>query len=127
MSVSDKYALQVDAVAEYVASQSDPDENRYVFAYHITLRNTGKVTLTLQTRHWIITDGTGNQQEVRGEGVVGEKPRLAPGESFEYTSGAMLDTPVGSMHGSYQMLAEDGHRFDAPIAAFTLAVPRSLN
>lgn len=127
MTVTDKYALLVETVAEYVASQSDPEAQRYVFAYHITLRNVGSITITLQSRHWIITDGTGNQQEVRGEGVVGEKPRLAPGESFQYTSGAMLDTPVGSMHGSYQMVAEDGHHFDALIAPFTLAVPRSLN
>lgn len=127
MNPSEKYRIQVDAVAEYIAPQSDPDENRYVFAYHITVSNTGSEPAKLLSRHWIITDGAGNRQEVRGEGVVGEQPRLAPGEQFRYTSGSVLETPVGTMHGSYQMVADDGHRFDAPIAPFTLAVPRVLN
>lgn len=122
-----KYRIQVQAVAEYIESQSDPDEKRYVFAYHIIITNTGAVPATLLGRHWIITDGTGSRQEVRGEGVIGEKPHLAPGEQFRYTSGSVLETPVGAMQGSYQMQAEDGYRFDAPIAPFTLAVPGVLN
>ena len=112
---------------QYVEARSAPESNRYLFAYTITITNTGKVSAQLLTRHWIITDGRGHVQEVRGDGVVGEQPNLAPGESFEYTSAAMLETPVGSMHGSYQMVAADGAQFDAPIEPFGLAVPNSLN
>lgn len=127
MSDSDKYRIQVQAVAEFLPGQSNPEDDRYVFAYHITITNTGSQTARLLSRHWIITDGSGDRQEVRGEGVVGEQPRLAPGEQFRYTSGSVLKTPVGTMHGSYQMVAEDGTRFDAPIPAFTLAMPRVLH
>lgn len=127
MTDTPRYHIDVDARAEYINAQSDPDESRYVFAYNITVTNNGDVTAKLLSRHWIITDGMGKRQEVKGEGVVGEQPRISPGESFRYTSGAVLETPVGSMHGSYQMLADDGTRFEAPIEPFTLAVPRALN
>lgn len=127
MSASDKYHVQVEASVDFISDQSDPEEDRYVFAYHITITNTGTVAAQLLSRHWIITDGAGSVQEVKGEGVIGEQPRLAPGEQYRYTSGSILETPVGSMHGSYQMVAEDGHHFEAPIPPFTLAVPRALN
>ncbi|MGL1832415.1 Co2+/Mg2+ efflux protein ApaG [Rhodocyclaceae bacterium SMB388] len=127
MSDSEKYRIQVEAAAEFIPTQSDPDDERHVFAYHITITNTGSLAAQLLSRHWIITDGGGECQEVRGEGVVGEQPRLAPGQQFRYTSGSVLKTPVGTMHGSYQMVAEDGTRFDAPIPAFTLAMPRVLH
>jgi ApaG protein len=122
-----KYAISVEAHAAYVADQSDPSRNHYVFAYTITLTNTGTVAAQLVSRHWIITDSDHHVQEVKGAGVVGQQPRLKPGESFEYTSGANLSTPVGTMRGSYQMLAEDGHAFDAEIPSFTLSVPRVLH
>jgi ApaG protein len=127
MSDSKKYRIAVEAIAEFIPSQSDPDANRYVFAYHITITNRGSQAAKLISRHWIITDGSGRKQEVRGEGVIGEQPQLAPGEQFRYTSGSVLETPVGTMHGSYQMVAADGHRFDAPISPFTLAMPRVLH
>ena len=116
---------RVDVAVEsaYVESQSQPDADQYVFAYTVTIHNTGQIPARLLTRHWIITDGHGQVQEVRGDGVVGEQPHLGPDESYRYTSGAVLQTPVGSMHGSYQMLADDGTRFDAPIAAFSLSMP----
>ena len=125
--MSDKYRIDVRAMAQYVPEQSDPDENRYVFAYRIVIANQGSVPAQLISRHWIITDGEGKVQEVRGTGVVGEQPNLAPGESFEYTSGSVLETPVGTMHGSYQMVAGDGHRFEAPISPFSLAMPSMVN
>lgn len=116
---------RVDVAVEsaYVETQSQPDADQYVFAYTVTIHNTGRIPAKLLTRHWIITDGHGQVQEVRGDGVVGEQPHLGPDEVFRYTSGAVLQTPVGSMHGSYQMLADDGTRFDAPIAAFSLSMP----
>ena len=122
-----KYDIRISTTTTYVATQSDPAAKRYVFAYTITIENTGSVTAQLLNRHWIITDSSGRVQEVKGEGVVGEQPVLRPGESFQYTSAAVLETAVGSMHGSYEMEAEDGHRFDAPIAAFSLSVPRVLH
>ena len=121
------YEIDVTAQAVYIAERSEPDQERYFFAYTITIRNTGNIAAKLLTRHWVITDGKGGVQEVRGDGVVGEQPHMAPGQGFQYTSAAVLETPVGSMHGSYQMVADDGHHFDAPIAAFSLAVPNSLN
>ena len=121
------YTIEVGAATQYLAEQSDEAAGRYVFAYTITLRNTGTVAAQLISRHWIITDAQGLVQEVRGLGVVGAQPLLEPGESFEYTSGASIATPVGTMRGSYQMLAEDGTRFEAPIAEFTLSVPRVLH
>lgn len=127
MSSNPVYAIQVKVETAYVANQSAPEQQRYVFAYTITIRNTGAVPAKLLTRHWIITDSNGKVQEVRGDGVVGEQPHLQPGEAFKYTSGTLLETAVGSMHGSYQMVADDGVRFDAEIPAFTLAVPRILH
>ncbi len=121
------YRIDVAVRSEYLPAQSDESAHRYVFAYHITIRNTGEVAAKLLTRHWIITNGDQQVQEVQGEGVVGEKPHLAPGQSFSYSSGAVLSTPVGSMHGSYGMVADDGTLFEAPIAPFTLAVPRVLH
>ena len=121
------YRIAVDVDTSYVEDQSEPRDNRYVFSYTITIRNEGDVPARLLTRHWIITDANGKVQEVRGEGVVGEQPHLKPGQGFRYSSGAILETPVGAMYGSYQMLADDGRRFDAPIAPFTLAIPGSLH
>jgi ApaG protein len=122
---SHRISVQVDTT--YIAAQSDPDQGRYVFAYTVTIQNEGSVPARLVTRHWIITDSNGRTQEVRGEGVVGEQPYLRPGEGFQYTSGTMIDTPVGTMRGSYQMVADDGTEFDAPIESFTLSVPRVLH
>ena len=121
------HRIVVDVDTEYVEDQSDPRDNRYVFSYTITIRNEGEVPARLLTRHWIITDANGKVQEVRGDGVVGEQPHLKPGQGFRYSSGAILETPVGAMYGSYQMLADDGQRFDAPIAPFTLAIPNALH
>ena len=121
------YELDVAVETQFVSNQSDPESRRFVFAYTITITNSGEVAAKLLTRHWIITDADGRKQEVRGEGVVGEHPHLQPGESFRYTSGAAIETPVGCMEGSYQMLADDGHYFDAPISPFTLAVPGTLH
>jgi len=127
MGNDDQYRIDVSAESTFVRDQSVPDDDKYVFAYTITINNTGSVTAQLRSRHWIITDGRGKVQEVRGEGVVGEQPRLSPGESFRYTSAAMLETPVGTMHGSYQMLADDGTEFDAPIPPFGLALPNMIH
>jgi ApaG protein len=117
----------VDVETAYVAAQSDPEQNRFVFSYTITIRNQGAVPAKLLTRHWIITDANGKVQEVRGEGVVGEQPRIKPGEGFRYSSGAVLETPVGAMQGAYQLVNEQGETFDAPIAPFRLAVPGLLH
>ena len=119
--------IRVTVRAEYVPDQSSPVERRYVFAYTVKIENQGKRPAQLRTRHWIITDGNGKVQEVRGDGVVGEQPRVRPGEDYQYTSGAVLETAVGTMRGSYQMLSEDGTRFDAAIPEFTLSVPRTLH
>ena len=115
--------IVVAVATSYVEEQSDPREKRFVFAYTITIRNEGEMPAKLLTRHWIITDANGKVQEVRGDGVVGEQPHLKPGQGFRYSSGAVLETPVGAMQGSYQMVADDGERFDAPIAPFSLAMP----
>jgi len=122
-----KYEFTVTAAPKYLAEHSDPDANQYVFAYTITVHNTGEVSARLISRHWVITDGEGRVEEVRGEGVVGEQPVLAPGEAFRYTSGCPLETPVGSMRGTYHCVAEDGTRFEAAIPEFVLAVPRVLH
>ena len=122
-----KHKISVQAKAQFIPGESDADEKRYVFAYKITITNTGTVAAQLISRHWIITDAAGKVQEVRGQGVIGEQPLLAPGESFEYTSGTMIATPVGTMRGSYQMVAKDGEQFDAPIPEFTLSMPRVLH
>lgn len=119
--------IDVEVETRFIPEQSDPEQDRFVFAYTVTIKNTGNITAKLLTRHWIITDANEKVQEVRGDGVVGEQPELHPGEGFQYTSGTMLETPVGSMHGSYQMVAEDGVKFDVPIPMFTLAQPNRLN
>ena len=126
MSPSD-YAITIDVATRFLDEQSAPEDGRFVFAYTIHIRNHGKVPARLLDRHWVITDANGKIQEVRGEGVVGEQPWLRPGDDFQYTSGAVLETPLGTMQGSYGMLADDGTRFDAPIAAFTLSVPRTVH
>jgi len=122
-----RYAIEVSAATQYLAEQSDEAAGRYVFAYTITLRNTGSVAAQLVSRHWVITDAQGRVQEVRGLGVVGEQPLLEPGKSYEYTSGTAIATAVGTMKGAYQMVATDGTRFEAPIPEFTLSVPRVLH
>jgi ApaG protein len=122
-----EHRIVVDVETAYVEEQSDPRDRRYVFAYTITIRNEGGRPAKLLTRHWFITDANGKVQEVRGDGVVGEQPHLKPGQGFRYSSGAVLETPVGTMHGSYQMIADGGERFDAPIAPFRLAIPGLLN
>lgn len=123
----DKYAIQISVETTYIDHQSVPDENRYVFAYTVNIVNVGQLAAQLISRHWVITDASEHIQEVRGEGVIGEQPNLAPGESFSYTSAAMIATPLGTMHGSYQMLAADDTEFDAPIAPFRLAIPNVLH
>lgn len=119
--------ISIDVATDYVDDQSDPTSDRYVFAYTITIANEGSVPARLLSRHWVITDGNGKVQEVSGDGVVGEQPYLNPGEQFRYSSGAVLETPVGAMQGRYRMHADNGLDFDAPIPAFTLAVPGLLN
>ena len=119
--------IRVSAETTYVPDQSDPGSQRYVFAYTITIRNEGSEAAKLLRRHWIITDANGKVQEVRGDGVMGEQPHLEPGQGFRYSSAAILETPVGTMQGSYHMLADDGAQFDAPIAPFRLAVPGLLH
>ena len=127
MPDANKYRIEVQPVAQFIPDQSDPEENRYLFAYTITIRNVGEVSAQLVSRHWIITDAHNEVQEVRGLGVIGKQPLLKPGESFQYSSGSALTTPVGTMKGSYQMVAEDGTHFDAEIPEFTLAMPRVLH
>jgi ApaG protein len=122
-----KYNISISVNTAYIAEQSDPALDRYVFTYTITIANTGTEAAQLISRHWIITDADNVTQEVKGLGVVGEQPLLRPGESFEYTSGTAMATPVGTMRGSYQMVAEDGNKFDAEIPAFTLSMPRVLH
>ena len=121
------HRIRVDVATSYVEDQSNPTEGRFVFAYTITIRNEGQIAARLMTRHWIITDANGKVQEVQGEGVVGEQPHLKPGQGFRYSSGAILETPVGVMQGSYRMVADGGEVFDAPIAPFTLAMPGMLH
>ncbi|HEY9097413.1 MAG TPA: Co2+/Mg2+ efflux protein ApaG [Thiobacillus sp.] len=127
MAEGTKYHISINVDTTYLAEQSDPASDRYVFAYTISIANTGTVAAQLISRHWIITDAENVTQEVKGLGVVGEQPLLQPGESFEYTSGTAMSTPVGTMHGTYQMVAEDGIKFDAEIPKFTLSMPRVLH
>ena len=119
--------IVIDVATSYVDEQSEPDSGRLVFSYTITITNDGENTARLKSRHWIITDANGKVQEVKGDVVVGEQPHLKPGEQYRYSSGAVLETPVGAMQGLYRMEADDGARFDAPIAPFTLAVPGMLH
>ena len=127
MDKDDKYRISITARVNYLAEQSDEAGGRYVFAYTMLLTNAGRVGVQLISRHWIITDSNQHVQEVRGQGVVGEQPALKPGQSFEYSSGTVLATQVGTMSGSYRMRAEDGTEFDAPIPQFVLSVPRTLH
>lgn len=124
---SDTYSIEVEIETQYIEEQSLPDQDHYVFAYTITIHNSGEVPAQLLRRHWVITDANNKVQEVKGEGVVGEQPHLKPGERYRYTSGTMLETPVGTMRGSYQMIADDGVEFDADIPQFTLSMPRTLH
>lgn len=126
-SVALTRGVKVRVESSYVAERSMPQKNYYFFAYHIVISNQGEVPVKLLSRHWIITDGEGAQQEIRGPGVIGEQPHLQPGESFEYTSYCPLPTPVGTMEGTYQMVTDGGDTFDARIAPFSLALPQSLN
>ena len=121
------HAIEVIVATRFLDDQSIPEDDRYVFAYTIRIRNAGTAPAQLLARHWVITDAHGKVQEVRGDGVVGEQPRLEPGDQFEYTSGAVLTTPLGTMQGSYRMVADDGTEFDAPVASFTLSIPRTLH
>ena len=127
MAEGKKYQISINVDTAYLAEQSDPSADRYVFTYTITITNSGTVAAQLISRHWIITDAEDVIQEVKGLGVVGEQPLLRPGEHFEYTSGTALATPVGTMRGTYQMVAEDGNKFDAEIPQFTLSMPRVLH
>ena len=122
-----KYQFNVNVQPQYLPEHSAPAQGIYGFAYTITITNSGEVPSQLISRHWIITDGNDKVEEVRGTGVIGKQPTLAPGESFEYTSGSQFRTPVGTMHGSYQFVAEDGVKFDAPIPRFTLSAKRVLH
>ncbi len=127
MENNSTFNIQINAQVKHLEEQSDVADNRYVFSYTITLTNNGADTVQLLSRHWVITDSNNQVQEVRGQGVVGEQPVIKPGQSFGYTSGTVLSTPVGTMTGSYQMVAEDGTKFDAPIPQFVLSVPRVLH
>ena len=127
MTNSSDHAFDIDVATRYLDDQSAPEEGRFVFAYTISIRNSGKVPARLISRHWFITDANGKVEEVTGDGVVGEQPWLRPGDGFEYTSGAVLETSLGTMRGSYDILADDGTRFAAPIPAFTLSMPRTLH
>lgn len=119
--------IEINVDTTFIATSSEPEAARYVFAYSITIKNIGDIEAQLLSRHWVITDANGKVQEVHGEGVVGEKPHIQPGESFQYTSGAVIETSVGSMQGSYHMLDANGDKFTAPIAPFSLSVPRTLH
>ena len=121
------FNIGIDVATNYIDDQSEPESDRYVFAYTITIANNGELPARLISRHWVITDANGKVQEVTGDGVVGEQPHLNPGEVFRYSSGAVLETPVGAMQGLYRMEADNGVNFDAPIAPFTLAVPGVLH
>ena len=127
MDKNDPYLINIAVRVNYIPEQSDEADNRFVFAYTITITNIGQATAKLVSRHWVITDANRHVQEVRGQGVVGEQPQLNPGQSFEYTSGTVLSTQVGTMSGSYQMVAEDGTQFEALIPQFVLSVPRVLH
>lgn len=122
-----QYNISVLAKTNYITEQSAPEQGRYVFAYTITLTNNGLLAATLLRRHWLITDATCKVQEVQGDGVIGEQPRIKPGESFQYTSAAVLETPVGCMQGNYEMIADDGVEFDAPVPVFNLSMPNTIH
>ncbi len=125
--MSEKNKILIEATPRYIEAQSSPKEDRYVFAYTISITNVGSIPATLLSRHWLITDANGKIQEVNGEGVIGEQPYLKPGDTFRYTSGAMIETPVGVMQGKYTMISDSGDNFKAPIPKFTLSIPRTLH
>ncbi|MFK7886613.1 MAG: Co2+/Mg2+ efflux protein ApaG [Gammaproteobacteria bacterium] len=125
--MTERQTIDIQVSSYYLDQQSSPDDDRFVFGYTITIRNDGDIPAQLLTRHWVITDANGKVQEVRGDGVVGEQPYLQPGEGFRYSSGAILETSVGAMQGSYGMRDDDGGLFDAPISPFTLAMPGVLH
>ena len=127
MSDENNNDVHINVETAYIPEQSVPEQNRYVFAYTITITNKGEVPAKLLSRHWIITDANNKVQEVQGEGVIGEQPHLKPGEQFRYTSGAVLETPVGCMEGRYFMIADDGEEFETPIPAFSLSIPNTLH
>jgi len=127
MQDKEQYRIDVSVATQYIKEQSDPAQERYVFAYTITMTNSGEIPAKLLSRHWVITDANNHAEEVRGEGVVGEHPHLQPGESFQYTSGTHFRTPVGNMEGTYEMVADDGTHFEAEIPTFTCHVPGSLH
>lgn len=127
MTTKKLHDIAVSVETQFLDEQSKPQDNHYVFAYTITIRNRGSVGARLLSRHWVITDGNGDVQEVRGDGVVGEQPWMNPGQGYDYTSGAVLETAVGTMRGSYRMVAEDGTEFDADIPSFVLSIPRTLH
>lgn len=119
--------IKIEVATRYMEHDSDPEDDRFVFAYTITIFNESEIPATLVTRHWVITHGNGKQQEVRGDGVVGKQPRIKPGEGYQYTSGTILETPMGTMGGSYQMVTDEGEEFDALIPEFLLSTPRTLH
>jgi len=127
MGKSTVHCIEVSVETAYISDQSVPEQNHYVFSYTITIRNQGSVPAKLISRHWVITDESGQSFDVKGEGVVGHQPYLRPGEEFRYTSGTMLETAFGSMRGSYQMRADDGTQFEAEIPEFYLSVPRMIH
>jgi ApaG protein len=127
MSEATTRGVKVKVVSEFVPERSDPQNGEFFFAYHVTIENHGDEPVKLVSRHWIITDGMGKEQEVKGPGVVGKQPRLRPGEAFEYSSACPLTTQIGSMHGTYRMVTDGGESFEATIAPFTLAIPGALN
>lgn len=127
MADNERYEFTVAVETAYLREQSTPEENQFVFAYTISITNTGAVPATLMRRHWVITDANNKVQEVRGDGVVGEQPHLRPGQTFQYTSGAILETPVGCMEGTYDIVADDGTEFVSPIPVFNLSTPNMLH
>ncbi len=124
---TDTHTFEIIVETLYLPTQSEPENQRYVFAYTVTIRNAGRVPAQLVNRRWVITDANGKVQEVEGDGVVGEQPRIGPGEAHRYSSGAVIETPVGTMEGSYGMVTDDGASFRAPIPVFRLAVPGVLH
>ncbi|MEX6501842.1 Co2+/Mg2+ efflux protein ApaG [Pseudomonas zhanjiangensis] len=122
-----RYQVDVSVATRYLPEQSQPEQDRFAFAYTVTIVNNGQLPAKLLSRHWLITDGNGRVQEVRGAGVVGQQPLIEPGASHTYSSGTLMATQVGTMQGSYEMLADDGEHFDAVIAPFRLAVPGALH
>lgn len=123
----DEYSFEIQVEPRYIEKESRPEEDRYVFAYTITIKNIGTLPATLRKRFWIVTNADGAKQEVRGRGVVGEEPRIEPGNGFRYTSAAVIETPVGAMEGAYEFEADDGGRFDVPIPAFSLSMPNVIH